>query len=296
MITGPTGWIGLAMLAHLARRFGAGWSSRVALFGSSARMLTAPDGTELPIRPLSALAASDLDGAVVIHLAYLTKEKAESLGERAFTDGNLAIDDLVLGALAGASPHSVFVASSGAAALAEDGRDRHPYGLSKLRQEDRFLAWANASGVPVLVGRIFNIAGPYINKRASYAIAVFIDQARRDKTIRIDARVPVFRSFLHVDNLCAMVVAAGINRLGQSRPVDLCGTETVEMSDIAAEVVRWLGGDIAIIRPDVNYTASAVYVGDSTRTKSLAMALGVALTPFSVQVADTAVWMDGTAA
>lgn len=292
VVTGPTGWIGSALLDGLARRFGAGWDRQVSLFGSSERRVTAPDGAALPMRALSALRPDDLDGAIVVHLAYLTKEKVDQLGERQFSDTNLAIDDHLLAALGKARPRSLFVASSGAAKLAEQGQDRHPYGLGKLRQEDRFLAWAAASGVPLIAGRIFNVAGPHINKLGSYAIAVFIDQARRDGMIRIEARVPVFRSFLHVSDLCRLIIEAGINRIGRSRAIDLCGYEILEMSDIADAVARLIDGRVEVEREGVDWSRPKAYLGDFVDTKVLAMETGVPLAPFLVQVADTARWME----
>lgn len=292
VITGPTGWIGTAMLAYLARNYDA-WPDQVSLFGSSARSVEAIDGTVLPMRALEALTSADLDGAIVVHLAYLTKEKVDLLGERRFTDTNLSIDDLVLSALAGARPRSVFVASSGAAMLAAAGRDRHPYGLSKLRQEDRFRAWAASSGTPLIAGRIFNLAGPYINKVESYAIGSFVGQAKRAGSIRIDAAKPVFRSYLHVDDLCALIVGAGQAGIGRAKPIDFCGAETVEMSDTALAVAHQLGGDIVIARGPVDWSEPSAYLGDFTNTKVLAMELDIALAPFSSQVADTVRWIDG---
>ncbi|WP_374146897.1 NAD-dependent epimerase/dehydratase family protein [Sphingomonas sp. 28-63-12] len=292
MITGPTGWIGTAMLAYLARQADI-WPGQVSLFGSSARPVEAIDGTVLQMRALETLTPADLDGAIVIHLAYLTKEKVELLGERRFTDTNLAIDDLVLAALAGSTPKSVFVASSGAAMLAEAGRDRHPYGLSKLRQEDRFRDWAVASGTPLIAGRIFNLAGPYINKVESYAIGSFVGQAKRAGSIQIDAAKPVFRSYLHVDDLCTLIVRAGQAGIGRAVPIDFCGAETVEMSDTALAVAHQLGGNIAIARRPVDWSEPSAYLGDFTNTKVLAMELDVALAPFSSQVADTVRWIEG---
>ena len=73
----------------------------------------------------------------------------DAQGEAVFAVANDAIDAAVLGAIGQAPPASLFVASSGAAALAERGADEHPYGLAKLRQEARFLAWSAATGVPV---------------------------------------------------------------------------------------------------------------------------------------------------
>ncbi len=292
VVTGPTGWIGSALLAVLADRFGPRWHQTTRLFGSSRRTVTAPDGTDMPMESLDALCPDDLDGAIVVHLAYLTKEKAGLLGERQFSDVNLSIDDKVLGALATATPQSVFVASSGAAALAADGRDRHPYGMSKLRQEDRFLAWGAASGVPVIAGRIFNVAGPHINKLDSYAIAVFIGQARRDGAIRIEARVPVFRSYLHVSDLCALIIEAGTQGIGRSRAIDLCGAEVLEMSDIAATVAQLIDPLIPIAREGVDWLRPNAYLGDFVDTKTLAMQTGVPLASFLDQVADTARWME----
>lgn len=293
VITGPTGWIGLAMLACLARQSD-DWADHVRLFGSSERDVEAIDGTVLPMRSLDTLQPADLDDAIVIHLAYLTKEKVDLLGERRFTDTNLAIDDVVLSALAAAKPRSVFVASSGAAMLAAQGRDRHPYGLTKLRQEDRFAAWAVATDTPLIVGRIFNLAGPYINKVDSYAIGSFVNQAKRFGAIKINAEVPVFRSYLHVDDLCALILGAGQAAVGRSAPIDLCGAETVEMSDTALAVAQHLGGGIAVARGPVDWAKPKAYLGDFTDTKVLAMELNLPLAPFSTQVADTVRWIEQT--
>lgn len=244
------------------------------------------------MRALSDLVAADVDGAIVIHLAYLTKEKVETLGERLFTDTNLAIDDRLLQVLELGRPRALFVASSGAAKLAAEGADRHPYGLCKMRQEDRFLNWAAATGTPVIAGRIFNIAGPYINKVESYAIGSFAVQAVRTGTIRIDARVPVFRSFLHVDDLCTLIVEAGLRGVGRHRAIDLCGAEAFEISDIAAAVARHIGiANISLSRDAIDWSRPSIYLGDPTHTKVLAMEVGGGLSAFDQQVVDTLAWL-----
>jgi len=294
VITGPTGWIGSAFLALLAARLGPGWQRRVTLFASSAREHIAPDGSTVSLRGLDTLCPADVEGAIVVHLAYLTKEKAELLGERRFTDTNLAIDDHLLAALAGATPKAVFVASSGAAALAERGVDRHPYGMCKLRQEDRFLTWGARAGVPVLAGRIFNIAGPYINKVDSYAIGSFISQALTRGRIQIDAPLPVFRSFLHVHDLCTLVLNALDQQVGRPSAFDLCGAEVLEMSDVAQVVAAQIGGAIEVVRAPVDLGRASAYLGDFTQTKILGMALEHRFAPFSAQIGDTLGWLQAS--
>jgi nucleoside-diphosphate-sugar epimerase len=285
VVTGASGWIGSALQAHLAARLGGAWREHVTLFGSTARHIDAPGGT-MEVRPLADLGGDDVGDAMVVHLAYLTKEKVQSGDDAAFAAANAAIDDHVLDAIGKAAPRSVFVASSGAAMLAEKG-DRHPYGVSKLAQEERFLAAANAAGVPLLVGRVFNLAGPHINKIDSYAIGAFAAQALARGVIRVDASVPVFRSFLHVDDLCALIVDAGVARLSWPRPMDLCGAETLEMGEIATRVAAAVGADISIERDAVDLSKPSLYLGKAADTKLVAMALGRDLRSFDQQVADT---------
>lgn len=276
------------MLAHLAAA-GSGWQARVRLFGSADGEIEGPDGSRLRVRPLSAIDAAAVDGAVVVHLAFLTKEKAELLGPTRFFETNERIDDALLAAVESGRPRGLFVASSGAAALAASGSDRHLYGICKLRQEDRFLSYASARGTPVLVGRIFNIAGPYINKFDSYALSSFLVQAFRNGAIRVNATTPVFRSFLSVDDLCAMALGALVRGHRYAAPVDLCGSEVLEMGEIARECARAAGLDERRIeRPALTFDTIGSYLGRATDTQALALRCGLKLANFRVQVAETA--------
>lgn len=290
VLTGPSGWIGQAMLAHIAGRCGGMLAGRVTLFASAGRNAHLPSGESVQVRALQTISAADVAGAHVIHLAYLTKEKVDEVGEREFSDANIAIDDALLSALGDGGAASVFVASSGAAQQAARGIDLHPYGLAKLRQEARFLEWGRGAGIPVLVGRIFNIAGPHINKLEAYAVSNFVLQAIRTGKIIVNAALPVFRSFLHVDDLCAMIIDAGLAGVQRATPIDLCGGETVEMGDIAA-CVSELSGGCRVERVTVDHGRCSAYLGDFTDTKILSMELGIELKSLRQQVSDTIHWI-----
>lgn len=291
VITGPSGWIGRAMLAHLSNEYGATLKGRVTAFGTQARQMQTDCGDVLPVRALESIRPADVDGAHVFHFAYLTKDKADILGERVFTDTNLAIDDLVLSAIGQAEPLSVFVASSGAASLAKEGTKVDPYGVCKLRQEARFLEAGERLSIPVMAGRIFNLSGPYINKLPSYAISNMAIQARETGVISITAETPVFRSYLHVNDLCGIVRLAGLNRAKHAEPVDLCGGEVVEMLDLALAISKALDGNGHIERAMVDHENPQVYLGNFIQTKLLAMALGVTITPLDKQIVDTVNWL-----
>lgn len=291
VITGPSGWIGRAMLDAIAKRGGGRLGGQVTAFGSQARTMDLAAGERLEVRALDTITPEDVAEAHVIHLAYLTKEKVEQVGETTFFSTNAAIDEALMRAISGAAPASLFVASSGAAAAAEGGIDRHPYGVAKLAQEERFLAWSHSSRVPTIVGRVFNLAGPHINKLRSYAISDFALQAAEESEIRIQSRVPVFRSYLHVEDLCALVLRAGAARIGRPKAIDLCGAEAVEMADVACLVVSQARSSSQIRRETVDFTRSDRYLGDPTHAKILAMQLDLELKPLATQVSDTVRWL-----
>ena len=294
VLTGPTGWIGRALLELMHRpgdADGLAEGDEIFLFGSRAGVVRLVDGRELPVRPLADIAPDDVAGAHVIHLAYLTKDKVAGLGEDAFRRGNSAIDAALFAAISDAAPASLFVASSGAAQLAESGRDAHPYGLAKLEQEGRFLEWAREAAVPTLCGRIFNIAGPHINKLDAYAVSNFALQALNEGRIVVTADVPVFRSFLHVEDLCRIVLRAARRRIGADRPLDLCGSQLLEMQDIAELVAQEVGGAISIERPALDYSRCSAYLGAAQDSWVIAARLGLRTTDIRNQVRDTVNWI-----
>ena len=288
VLTGPTGWIGTAFLAALAAEGGLGWTREVRLFGSGARRLIAPDGSSLEVRALDDLRGADVEGARLIHLAYMTKEKVAALGAKAFMAGNSAIDDRVLDAVSAGRPASVFVASSGAARQAETGLGRELYGLCKLTQEQRFLDWGAATSVPVLAGRIFNLAGPYINKIDSYAVSAFLKQAFTSNAVRIEARTPVYRSYLHISDLCSLVLGALSRGMATGKAIDLCGALVVEMEDVAREALRAARADGGVERGRIDFDRPSLYLGDPEPARTLALRLGLHLKSFAHQMDDTA--------
>jgi nucleoside-diphosphate-sugar epimerase len=263
------------------------------VFGSSERRLAVPGGA-LPQQALANLQPADVDGAYVLHLAFLGREKGGG-DQAAFRAANRAVDAQLAAALRRAPAAGLFVASSGAARMAETGADPHPYGFAKLEQEALFGEVSASTASAVLVGRIYNLAGPYMNKLESYALSAFLSQARSAGEIRIEATRPVYRAYLHALDLAALVLGALEAERGWGGPRDLCGMTVVEMHDIAAAAARARGLETsAIRRGPVDLEKPSVYLGDPVHTRTLALGLGMALRSFDAQVRDTARWIDRT--
>jgi nucleoside-diphosphate-sugar epimerase len=292
VILGSSGWIGQALQAWIAERVGPNWRAHVRCFGSKARRDRAPDQGEIEVACLADLKGEDVAGALVFHLAYLTKDKVDGMSDADFFARNLEIDSCVMAALRTGAARGLFVASSGAARDVETGASKNLYGITKLLQEDRFQTFAKQSHTPTFIGRIFNIAGGHINKFELYALSSFVRQALQHQAIRIEAAIPVYRSFLHVEDLIALVVAT-LSREGlSSAPIDLCGAEVLEMGAIAQEVARQMGMNAGQIhRPDISFERTSSYLGDPRATLGLALRHTVNLRGFAQQVSDTIAYM-----
>jgi nucleoside-diphosphate-sugar epimerase len=143
VITGAGGWLGLATLELLHAALGDALPKRVAAFGSDTRALRLRDGTQVLQRPLADMAWLPTKPTLVLHLAFLTKDRAESMDEDAYRAANHAIGDTVLNALDSIGTEAVFLASSGAAALTDaPAPAMHLYGAMKREDEERFAHWA----------------------------------------------------------------------------------------------------------------------------------------------------------
>lgn len=291
VITGPTGWIGSAFVALLNELHGPQAAERVHLFGSRSSTLSGELGGHT-VRPLSSLTPADIEGRIVIHLAYQTKDKLAVLSAADYAARNLEIDGFVLEAMKAARPAGVFVASSGAARDAERGTARDLYALLKLAQEDTFLRAGEAAGIPILPARIFNISGPFGNKPELYALSNFILQGKHSGRIQINAPVLVYRSFIDVMDLVAVALASLAAGRGASAAVDFAGPHVVEMQEIAEAAASAVNlSPACIVRPSLDATRVSTYLGEPAGFASLCVQAGIRPSGFQTQVLAQASWL-----
>ena len=291
LVTGASGWLGRAALELLAHGFGPGWPGRVEAFGSSARRLSLRDGAEIEQRPLSELGAMPPRPSLLLHFAYLTREKVAGMSPDDYIATNRAITRTVLEAGARAGVERAVVTSSGAvhAALAAPASPDPAllYGRLKLEDEALFAAFARAApGRRALAVRLFNLSGPYINK--PYALSSFIEQAGAGH-ISVQARSPVTRSYTSAANL----LGVGLGHLlsDGAEPflcVETAGEREVEMDDLAEAVRAVVNPSATIVRAAPDGSPADRYVGDGRAYRALMRRHGVTEDPLARQIADTA--------
>jgi nucleoside-diphosphate-sugar epimerase len=293
IVTGAGGWLGLATLEMLYALLGEAIHDRVVCFGSHERTLRLRGGLEVAQHPLAAMAELPAKPSLLLHLAFLTQEKARTLSPEAYAAANWTISLQVMTALDRVGVRGVFLASSGAAYLADDpkaARTKRLYGALKKEDEDRFVGWAEDGRGRLVIARIFNLAGPYINKRASYALACFIADVLADRAIEISASNRVYRSYVAVEELMSVAFGALTAEPSGIVRFDTAGA-ALEMDGIAHAVADTLAPRLAVRRAAMTRDLPDRYVGDGAAYTALRDALGVRPVDLPEQIRQTAAFM-----
>ncbi|HEY2482179.1 MAG TPA: NAD(P)-dependent oxidoreductase [Caulobacteraceae bacterium] len=294
IVTGAGGWLGLATLEMLHALLGEAIHDRVVCFGSHERTLRLRGGLELTQRPLAAMAELPAKPSLLLHLAFLTQEKARTLSPEAYAAANWTISLQVMTALDRVGVQKVFLASSGAAYVADDpkaARTKRLYGALKKEDEDRFIGWAEDGGGRLVIARIFNLAGPYINKRASYALACFIADVLADRAIEISASHRVYRSYVAVEELMSVSLGALTAEPSGIVRFDTAGAAVLEIDGVAHAVADTLAPRLAVRRVAMTRDLPDRYVGDAAAYNALRDALGVRPVDLPEQIRQTAAFM-----
>ncbi len=295
VVIGASGWIGRATLDLLSGALGpAEFERRVHVLGSANRTVAVRPGLDVACRALGEWREVSAGPALVVHNAFLTRDRVQATEPAAYVEQNRAISAVVRELISRHDVRGIVLPSSGAA-RGPDGapeRDlaRNPYGALKAEDEELFGALAAERGVPLAVPRIFGLSGPYINKPDLYALASFIEAVRRGDPIRIRARHPVFRSYVDVGDLLALCLAIVLRDApGQAVAFDTAGEEPVEVGHLARTVAAVLDRAGHPVERELDPLLPAdSYVGDPARISQLCTRHGIAPHPRPEQVGRTA--------
>ncbi len=294
IVTGSTGWLGRATLAALDDCFGEMFPRRVRVFSSRARPITLPSGRVIDTLPLAELGRVPKHPCLILHYAFLGKERTGDLALEDFVTGNQAIGDFLGEQIARLRPEAVFVPSSGAVYRGDRSIDddlaRNPYGVMKARDERKFRSLSSGTGIPIAICRVFNLGGPCINKVQSYALSSILLDVMRGGPIVLRSARPVFRSYLHIGDLCNVIFALLLSpaAIGEA-PFDTAGELTIEVGDLAVRARALLSRpDVTIERPPIAAGDVDCYVGDRASLGALMQTFALAPRTLNEQIGDTA--------
>ena len=289
VVTGASGWIGKVTLELLYEALSAeAFRARVVAFGSTSRTIDFGAGS-IAQRPLSALLSLPPAPSLVLHLAFLTKDKCTEMDETKYRRLNQALSRTVLESLDMIEATAVFVASSGAARFAHDPAAAPAlrlYGSAKEADEIAFAAWARSRDRRAVIARIFALSGPHMNKPEAYALASFIRDALAGGPITVKADRPVFRSYVAIRELMSLVFAALLDDEVSVLRFST-GGERLEMQQIA-EAVSENFGDVQIKRPALSGDSVDEYTGDHDQYSRVLATYGLEHIALAQQVAESA--------
>ena len=159
VVFGATGWLGMVALDVLESALGESFDRQVSAWASRERVVELRSGHKVAVGDLRDAGAADVDGALVLHFAFLTRDRVAEVGVDEFLRANRAITDHVLSALRGASPVGLVYTSSGAVyapggGYATDLAD-NPYGAAKRLDEIALRAACSDVGASCVIPRVF---------------------------------------------------------------------------------------------------------------------------------------------
>lgn len=296
-VIGPSGWLGMAAIAMLDRALAAEDLRRTLLiFGSHARPIVSPSSVHLDCFALETLADHDLGDCVILHFGYLTNDKTALMSVDDYVSANDAIQGHVLRAIRGSAPRALFFASSGAVYQGSDAgtpaKADNLYGWMKAKHEAELREATERAGVSFVNGRIFTLAGEFINKTELYALSSFLCDLQTDQPIRLYSNCPVLRSYVYVGDAINLALALMLNRR-DSLSFDMAGCDVVEIGQLASMCAAIVGKpDAAISRP--TFAADSKpnrMIGDYAPFYRLMEREGIDALGLNMQIAATATYL-----
>jgi nucleoside-diphosphate-sugar epimerase len=229
LITGASGWLGRETLCLLQREVGSLNGLNLTLSGSVEKSLDIHGESVKIVRTDDAIQVEAFD--LILHFAFITQEKALSMGENAYADANIKLNESAV-EIAQSSPHArQLVLSSGAAKLyldkQLDSQSKSLYAKLKLDLEEKI------QDERTLTLRLWNTSGHHLGINPNYAISEFICSAKKNQSI--DIRNNLKRSYIYSQD----VIRASIQFLseGGSGIVNSGGVIT-DLSNLATQIVR----------------------------------------------------------
>ncbi len=302
VVTGATGWLGKATLEMLRQALGTDFAARVTALGSRYAQTSFADGQTYPVQALLEWQLPLVQPAIVFHYAFLTKDRVGGISTEEYTARNEAISSVVRAWINSGNVRGVVMPSSGAVYDHLQAKSHDPaallYGWIKYNDEIAFSEACEASSTGLIIPRVFNLSGPYINKFDHYALASFIFQILSGQPLTIHARRPVLRSYYFVGDLIELCLKLLFK---QTTPVtecfDVAGAEIVELGELAQRVAAVLAekapGPIQRL-PMLDDAVEDRYVGDRKRIEELETHLGIRPMPLEAQIKATSQYIEST--
>ncbi len=257
IVTGVSGWIGRYLLEFLNKGFGNDFSKYIIPVSHSKSEMVLSDRKSIKCIKFNEMSHLNKDkNYVFFHLSFLTKDRIDEKNLDDYRQKNLKIRETVIDFCLNFNVISLIYVSSGAVykdlGILVKSFEESPYGFLKLEDEEIFSKIMIEQQQQIIIPRIFNIAGSYINKFEIYALSNFLMQAIKNKKIEITADCLTYRSYVHLEELILLVLSMIMDESIKNIIFETKGEELLEMEDLASLIFNFLNIEKKIIRPELN--------------------------------------------
>jgi len=226
LITGSTGWLGVATLNFIEKFFANKFN--IIAISSSQNQLILDSQRIINLQNFSSNFRHDNE-IDILHFAYLTKDKIALMGQEKYLKKTNEITQTIKKIILNNRVRSMIYISSGAVYKPDN-----LYSTQKIKDENLFKNLANSQNFNLLIPRLFNIGGAYIKNFSDYAISNFIVQAIENSQIDINSRNLVYRSYIEIFDFCKILCHWLVD---ENQPkifeFDTSGHEKIEVGDLA---------------------------------------------------------------
>ena len=113
---------------------------------------------------------------------------------------------------------------------------RWGYAFSKGFDEFLALAYHRSKGLPVVVGRLFNICGPKQSPNYGMVIPRFVQQAIRNEPITVYGNGKQVRSFTYISDVVAAIKAIMDKKEAEGEVFNIGGCESISIIELASKI------------------------------------------------------------
>ena len=282
-VSGATGWLGRETIEKLSTSLSL---ENLVLYSSDGSNIVNNAGAVLPTESfLPATPSESLEG--LIHLAFLTRDKVDTVGFPDFVSINMSLISKACTIIEESKPRWIVLVSSGAIFDRNSGEletdiMRNPYGFCKRIEEVLVLQSAQKVGANVVIGRLWGATGEFMPYNPAYAVSDFIQSAHTKKKIVVKSGGSVIRRYVDAGEFVEVLVKAAAK--GESFTINSGGTK-IEIGKLA-ELVAEHFPDIEIVRPVQDNSLDDYFPRDSD-FEILAASVGVMLSDLQTQVSRT---------
>lgn len=287
VITGGSGWLGRSVLrqTHAGKMpFNA---SHLVITGTSSRLLRLKDLPDTSVLSFSDLnERMDIEG--VVHLAFLTRDKAAKMSNADYVRANREITDRTVDLVKKWKPSWVATVSSGAVFSKtrteyEKEISVNPYGFLKIEEEEKLAEATSEVGANLVIGRLWGATGIDMYPDSKYAISDFIIQALKTGKIEVKSLNHVFRRY--VDSCEFVEILVRLASTGDTQVFN-SGGSLVEIRDLARMISNLVPGCEAVYTTNPNLAPDEYFPTDS-RYEQFGLQFGMNLSSLDEQIART---------